>query len=172
MMSNLIAKTTHMQNRSNRSGLLRVISTSCLSCTSSVVRVGVLFLVALTGCREERHQGTDAGGLFKITIMYPNSEGAKFDMDYYQKTHMPLVAGFLGDNLKYYEIEQGLSGRSSADRPTYLAIGAFYVQDTATYNASVARNREVILGDIKNYTNLQPLIQINEIKQMTRNGQK
>jgi hypothetical protein len=46
-------------------------------------------------------------------------------MDYYEKKHMPMVAGFLGKNLKFYEIDKGIAGRTPNDKPPFLAIGYF-----------------------------------------------
>ena len=33
--------------------------------------------------------------MIKVTVMYPNEEGKKFDMDYYVNKHIPMVAGLL-----------------------------------------------------------------------------
>ncbi len=107
---------------------------------------------------------------FKVTILYPNGEDKTFDMDYYEKKHMPMVAGFIGENLKFYEIDKGISGRTSNDKPPFLAIGYFYIKDVAEYNKAIGQNRETIIGDFKNYTNVQPVIQISEAKQYTTPG--
>jgi len=109
---------------------------------------------------------TPETGLYKVTIFYANGEGKTFDMDYYEKKHMPMVAGFIGKNLKSYEIDKGISGRTPADKPLYLAIGYFYVKDLAEYNKAIAANREAVVNDFKNYTNIQPVIQISEVKQV------
>jgi uncharacterized protein (TIGR02118 family) len=34
--------------------------------------------------------------MIKISVLYPNNEGAKFDMAYYCQTHIPLVKRLLG----------------------------------------------------------------------------
>ena len=39
-------------------------------------------------------------GMIKLSVLYPNQEGKKFDMDYYCATHLPLVKKLLGDSLK------------------------------------------------------------------------
>jgi len=111
-------------------------------------------------------------GMFKVTILYPNGDDKTFDMDYYEKTHMPMVAGFLGKNLKFYEIDKGIAGRTSNDKAPFVAIGYFYITDVAEYNKAIAQNRDVILNDIKNYTNIQPTIQISEIKKLGYNNIK
>lgn len=108
-------------------------------------------------------------GMFKVAILYPNGDDKTFDMDYYEKKHMPMVAGFLGTNLKFYEIDRGISGRTPGDKPPFLAIGYFYVQDIAAYTKAIAQNREAVINDFKNYTNVQPLVQVNEIRQLVPN---
>ena len=111
-------------------------------------------------------------GMFKVTILYPNGDDKTFDMDYYEKKHMPMVAGFLGKNLKYYEIDKGISGRTPNDKLPFVAIGYFYVIDVAEYNKAIAQNRDAVINDIKNYTNIQPVVQISEIKQVGYNNIK
>jgi hypothetical protein len=61
-------------------------------------------------------------GMFKVPILYPNDDDKTFDMDYYENKHMPMLAGLLGRNLKYYEIDKGISGRMTGDKVPFLAI--------------------------------------------------
>ncbi|MHA4847396.1 EthD family reductase [Flavitalea antarctica] len=110
--------------------------------------------------------------MFKVAVLYPNGDGKTFDMDYYEKKHMPMVAGFLGKNLKFYEIDKGIAGRSPNEKVPFLAIGYFYISDVAEYNNAVAKNREAVVSDFKNYTNIQPVVNISEIKQVISNGTK
>jgi uncharacterized protein (TIGR02118 family) len=107
-----------------------------------------------------------------VAILYPTGEGKTFDMTYYETKHMPMVAGFLGKNLKFYEIDKGISGRTPTDKLPYLAIGYFYVQDIAEYNKAIGENRDAVINDIKNYTNIQPIIQISEVRQIGFNNVK
>jgi uncharacterized protein (TIGR02118 family) len=112
------------------------------------------------------HSSIPETGMFKVAILYPNGEDKTFDMDYYEKKHMPMVAGFLGKNLKFYEIDKGIAGRTPNDKVPFVAIGYFYITDVAEYNKSIAQNIDTILTDIKKYTNIQPVVQINEIKKV------
>src|ERR1700754_5202622 len=45
-------------------------------------------------------------GMIKVTILYPNGDGKTFDMDYYSKKHMPMVAKLLGGALKSLGIDK------------------------------------------------------------------
>ena len=83
-----------------------------------------------------------------------------------------MVAGFIGKNLKFYEIDKGISGRTANDKVPFLAIGYFYISDIAEYNKAIAQNRDAIVADFKNYTNIQPVVQISEIKQVIHNNTK
>lgn len=104
-------------------------------------------------------------GMVKVTILYPNGEGKTFDMDYYSKKHMPMVANLLGDSLKLLEIDKGIAGRTPDEPIPYLAIGYLYFNKLSAYQNSFGPNAEKIVGDIPNYTNTQPIVQISEVWQ-------
>ena len=125
-----------------------------------------LVITILASCKSGQPSVASApqAGMFKVTIFYPNGEGKTFDMDYYQKKHMPMVAGYLGSNLQGYEIVEGISGRTPEDELPFLAMGSFHISNLDLYNKAIAANRDAIIGDFKNYTNVMPLIQISEVK--------
>jgi uncharacterized protein (TIGR02118 family) len=128
----------------------------------------------LLSCKTSQliHSSTPGNEMFKVTILYPNGDGKTFDMDYYENKHMPMVAGLLGKNLKFYEIDKGIAGRTPTDKAPYLAVGYFYIQDVDEYNKAIAQNRDVVISDIKNYTNIQPVVQISEVRQLGFNKAK
>ena len=134
----------------------------------------IFVFTALISCKssQPKQSATSQAGMFKVSIFYPNGDDKTFDMDYYEKKHMPMVAGFLGRNLHFYEIDKGLAGRTADDKVPFLAIGSFYIHNLADYNAAIAQNRDAVINDIKNYTNIQPVIQISEIKQVGHNNSK
>jgi uncharacterized protein (TIGR02118 family) len=102
-------------------------------------------------------------GMIKVTILYPNGEGNKFDMDYYSNKHMPMIANLMGESLKTFAIDKGISGRTPADPIPYLAIGYLYFDNLASYQNAFKPHAENILNDIPNYTNIQPVVQISEV---------
>lgn len=127
-----------------------------------------LLLITLISCKttQTNRLSMPEAGTFKVAVLYPNGEGKTFDMDYYEKTHMPMMAGLLGKNLRFYEIDKGIAGRTPNDKVPFVAIGYFYINDVAEYNRAIGQNREAIVNDIKKYTNIQPTIQISEIKKL------
>ena len=102
-------------------------------------------------------------GMIKVTILYPNGEGKKFDMDYYSTKHMPMIATLLGDSLKLFEIDKGIAGRTPNDPIPYLAIGYLYFDRLSAFQNSFKSHAEKIRGDVANYTNIQPILQISEV---------
>jgi len=105
----------------------------------------------------------DESGLIKVSIMYPYAEGKKFDMEYYENKHMPMVAEFLGSNLVRYTIEKGLASGIPGQPLSYVAIGAFYVKSLEDYQAAIAPKREAIRADFANYTDILPVILVSEV---------
>lgn len=102
-------------------------------------------------------------GLIKISVMYPFEEGKIFDMEYYEKKHMPMVAGFLGANLVRYTIEKGIASGIPNQPLPYMAIGTFYVKRLEEYQAAIGPNRDAIRADFANYTNAAPIILVSEV---------
>jgi uncharacterized protein (TIGR02118 family) len=102
--------------------------------------------------------------MIKVSVLYPAGEGAKFDMDYYCKSHMPMVRRKCGAACKNVAVEQGLAGGAPGAPPTYVAMGHLYFDSVAEFQAAFAPHAAAIMGDIANYTNVQPMIQISEVK--------
>ena len=127
----------------------------------------VLFLLSLLllACNESSNKDHCATtpGMVKVTILYPNGKGKTFNMDYYAQNHMPMVAEVLGNALTCFEIDQGVAGRTPNDTVPYLAIGYLYFTSLEAYQEAFAPNAAQITGDIPNYTNTVPTIQISEI---------
>ena len=48
--------------------------------------------------------------MVKVSVMYPNTRGARFDHAYYRDRHMPLVKARMAESCKYYTVDKGLGG--------------------------------------------------------------
>jgi uncharacterized protein (TIGR02118 family) len=102
--------------------------------------------------------------MIKISVLYPNNEGAKFDMAYYCQTHMPLVQRLLGPAIKGMSVDEGMGGFPPGSPAPYIAAGHLLSESLEAFQTAFAPHAEAIMGDIPNYTNLQPVIQISEVK--------
>ena len=102
--------------------------------------------------------------MIKVTVLYPHPQGRAFDMDYYCNKHIPMVQEILGDDLKGASVEQGLSGGEPGSPPAYAAIGHLYFDSLEAFQNCFGPHAEAIMGDIPNYTDAQPVIQISEVK--------
>ena len=101
--------------------------------------------------------------MIKVNVMYPYSEGARFDQVYYRDRHMPMVKARLGGACAYYTVEKGLAGRAPGAPPAFVAMCAFVCDSVEGYTAALEDHGVEILGDIGNYTDIAPVIQISEV---------
>jgi uncharacterized protein (TIGR02118 family) len=102
--------------------------------------------------------------MIKVTVFYPNSPGAKFDMDYYVGKHMPLVREKSGLACKGMAVDQGLAGGAPGSAATYVAMGHILYGSVEAFRAVFTEHGQVLLADIPNFTNVQPVIQISDLK--------
>ena len=102
--------------------------------------------------------------MIKVSVLYPADASKKFDMDYYCNSHMPMVKGKLGAACKSTAVELGLGGGTPGAPPTYAAMGHLYFDSVADFQAAFAPHAGEIMADIPNYTDIQPVIQVSEVK--------
>ena len=102
--------------------------------------------------------------MIKVSVLYPNSDDCKFDMTYYCDKHMPMVKELCGDACKGIAAEQGLGGAEPGSSPVYVAMGHLLFDSVDGFQAAFEPHAARIMGDIPNYTNSTPTIQISEIK--------
>jgi uncharacterized protein (TIGR02118 family) len=102
--------------------------------------------------------------MIKVSVLYPNNEGSKFDMSYYCNTHIPMVREKLGEAYKNVAVEQGVSGPTPGSRPAFVAMGHLYFDSVAEFQSAFGPHANSIMADILNYTDIQPTIQISDVK--------
>ena len=101
--------------------------------------------------------------MIKVSVMYPATPGARFDHDYYRDTHMPLLKARMGDACRYYTIDKGLAGGAPDSPPTYVGMCHVFCDSVESFQAAFGPHAKEILGDIPNYTDLQPVMQISDV---------
>jgi uncharacterized protein (TIGR02118 family) len=104
--------------------------------------------------------------MVRVSILYPNSPGSRFDFDYYLKTHVPMAQRLLGDSLKGLSVERGLMGTVPAEPPAYIAMCQLLFESVDAFLAAFLPHAEVLQGDIGNYTDIDAVIQFNQIEML------
>jgi len=94
--------------------------------------------------------------MITVTILYPRTDDSTFDMDYYVNSHMPMFAEGLGDACQAW-------GAISVPAGKYAAIGWATVTSQDDFNAAMAEHGAKVMGDVPNYTNVQPLLLVGEV---------
>jgi uncharacterized protein (TIGR02118 family) len=101
--------------------------------------------------------------MIKVSVMYPNQPGARFDHAYYRDKHMPLVQKLMGSACRFYTVDKGLAGGGPGEPPTYIGMCHIYCDSVESFQAGFGPQAQQILGDIPNYTDLTPIVQISEV---------
>jgi uncharacterized protein (TIGR02118 family) len=102
--------------------------------------------------------------MIKVSVMYPNQQGTRFDMSYYCTNHIPMVRQLLGSALKNVAVEEGITGMTPGSPAPYVALGHLYFESVAAFQAAFMPHAAQIVGDVPNYTDSQPTIQISSVK--------
>ena len=101
--------------------------------------------------------------MIKVSVMYPYTDGARFDHAYYRDKHMPLLKARMGDACKSYTIDKGLAGGAPGTPPTYVGMCHVFCDSAESFQSAFGPHAKEILGDIKNYTDIAPVLQISEV---------
>jgi uncharacterized protein (TIGR02118 family) len=102
--------------------------------------------------------------MIKVHLLYPNTPGMRFDMAYYVNRHMPMVRAKIGAACTGFTVDAGMAGGAPGQAAPYVAIGALLVSSVEAFGSAMAEHGAEIMGDIPNYTDAQPTIQISEVK--------
>ncbi|AOF84292.1 ethyl tert-butyl ether degradation EthD [Hydrogenophaga sp. RAC07] len=101
--------------------------------------------------------------MIKVSVMYPNTPGAKFNHDYYRDQHMPMVKAKLGAALKSYTVDKGMAGGAPGAPATYVAMCHLFCDSVETFQAGFGPHAKDIMADVPNYTDIAPVMQISEV---------
>lgn len=100
--------------------------------------------------------------MIRVGVFYPLT--AKFDWDYYLGKHTPMVQRLMGAALKKVEIDKGLAGPGPGAPATYTTVCTLSFDSVESFQAAFAPHAQQIMADIANYTDVQPVVQISEVK--------
>jgi uncharacterized protein (TIGR02118 family) len=91
----------------------------------------------------------------RLSVLYPETEGATFDHDYYRDTHVPLALKAWG--LDHAAIDRGING-------PYVAAVHFTFESTEAMTSAMSSPATAdVIADVANYTTITPVQQLSEI---------
>ena len=93
--------------------------------------------------------------MIRLSVLYPVTEGATFDHDYYRDSHVPLAVA-TWQPLRT-EIDRGIDG------PYVAAVHFTFASTDDLAVAMAAEGTAAIRADVPNYTSITPVRQLSEI---------
>ena len=93
--------------------------------------------------------------MIRLSVLYPKTEGASFDHDYYRDSHVPLACRTWG--LDGAQIDKGVDG------PYEAAVHFTFESLEALGAAMGAEGTGEVIADVANYTTIAPVMQTSEI---------
>lgn len=103
--------------------------------------------------------------MIKISILYPNTPGSRFDLRYYVEVHMPRSIELLGAHpgFRGVSVERGVGGGQPGTDAAYVAMCHFLFDSADEFMEAFAPHAAELQGDMPNYTDIAPTIQVNEV---------
>lgn len=102
--------------------------------------------------------------MIRVSILYPSGEGKKFDMAYYCNKHIAMVKEKLGAACKRVDVDLGVAGKQPGLAPTYAAMAHLCFDSIEAFQAAFGPNNAAFRADLPNFTDIEPNIQISEVK--------
>ncbi|MFW2543138.1 EthD family reductase [Primorskyibacter sp. 2E107] len=95
-----------------------------------------------------------------LQVIYPATEGSRFDMDYYTETHLPMVGTHWGPLIASTLVTRGLSG--GPDVPAGFHVIASIVFKDADALKTALETGGPLIEDIANFTDCPVQMLIGE----------
>ena len=101
--------------------------------------------------------------MISLTVLYPQTADSHFDMDYYLNIHTPLVKERLASiGLVGVDLRAGLAGVAPNSPSDYAMICNLNFGSIEELQNAMAAHGPELTGDIPNFTNVQPKMQISQ----------
>jgi len=104
--------------------------------------------------------------MITVNVLYPNQDGATFDMNYYLTSHIPMLKRAVGSALKGCVVEQGLGGAAPGTKPAYSVLCHLRFDSVEAFQTAFGPHAADVQKDVANYSSVTPIIQISDVKLM------
>jgi len=69
----------------------------------------------------------------------------------------------MGESCKKYTVDKGLAGGAPDAPAPYIALCHIFCDSVEAFQSGFGPHTQEIMGDIANYTDLSPVVQISEV---------
>src|SRR4051794_12507596 len=101
--------------------------------------------------------------MITLNVLYPDKDGAKFDMDYYLTSHIPMLKRVFGSALKGCVVEQGLGGSAPGTKAEFAVLCHLRFDSVESYRQASVAVAGQVRNDVANYSSEAPIIQLSEV---------
>ena len=102
--------------------------------------------------------------MFRVVLLYPKTSDSHFDADYYLGNHIPRIREIFKDlGLVSIEVDIGIASAFPGQPPPFASISYFTFDNLEGFQSGMESDGEWIMGDLPNYTDVQPQIQIDQV---------
>ncbi len=96
-----------------------------------------------------------------VSVTYPKSASSTFDHTYYVEKHVPLVNRYWGHHgLRGVQVLRGTGSLGGA--AAYELIALLDFESEQAFLGAAGAHADDVMGDVPNFTNIQPIVQFNE----------
>lgn len=97
--------------------------------------------------------------MIRVSVMYPNEKGKRFDLDYFTAKHMALVHKLLDPTgLVRAEVD-----KAADPNAPFIAIAHLYFKSMEESQTGFFTHAGEFAADMPNYTDLVPQVQFSEM---------
>lgn len=96
--------------------------------------------------------------MIRVSVIYPRSENAKFDLDYYLEKHVPLVKeAYNPYGLLEAQVDQGVSLSSKHPSDNILVCYLLF-KDLDSVKQAFKNAGATVMKDVANFTDIEPQV--------------
>ena len=104
--------------------------------------------------------------MVKISIFYPQTPDATFDMEYYLRTHMPMSLNRLSTHPGFISlsVDRGVDTPPLGAPPLYVAMCHYTFTSAEAFVDAFMPHAHVLQADLTNYTTITPVVQFSVVE--------
>lgn len=103
--------------------------------------------------------------MIRVSVLYPYTEGARFDHNYYATKHMAIVRNGMGDTVRKIEVDKGLGSGQPGQPAPFAAVGHLFFDSMEAFQAAFAAGGVAAMSDVPNFTDIQPQVLVSETEE-------